>query len=245
MRKEAGSEMGRGLELLWGPLKPPARGPKPGLSLEGIVGAAIQLADEEGLEALSMRRVAERLGFTTMSLYRYVPGKDELIDVMLDTALGGPPAPEVGADWRSALARWARANRELYRRHGWLLEVTLRRPPLGPNQLRWLDAALQAIAELGLEPELLLDVVVLVEQYVQGAARIEVGLAAAARRHGITDGDWGPLYAQVFARVVADERFPALSRAITAGAFGHDGRDSFEFGLQRVLDGIAALRSCG
>src|SRR5688572_640704 len=100
----------RGLRLLWHRLDRPSRGPKPTLTLGDIIESAIAVADRDGLTALSMRSVAERLGFTTMSLYRYVPGKGELVEVMRDVALGEPPTAEPALDWREQLRRWARAN---------------------------------------------------------------------------------------------------------------------------------------
>lgn len=124
----------RSIELLWGTRGPRTRGPKPGLTVEGIVAAAIELADADGLESLSMRRVAERLGVGTMSLYRYVPGKAELLDVMVDRVNTETERPgDVAGGWRGRLEQIARENRRLFERHPWLLQVFPGRPPLGPG----------------------------------------------------------------------------------------------------------------
>ena len=124
-----GGDAVRSLELLWGARKRPSRGPKPGLSLDQIVRAAIELADGEGLSALSMQRVAGKLGFTTMSLYRYVPSKAELLDLMLDTVAGELPlVDDVPGGWRAKLEAAALADWALYHRHPWFLHVTPVRP---------------------------------------------------------------------------------------------------------------------
>ena len=129
-------------DLLWAPRKP-RRGPAPGLSLERIAAAGIALADAEGLAAASMRRVADALGVTPMALYRYLPGKRELMDVMVEAALG-EPAPPLEGDGRAQLTAAAHAIRALHRRHPWLHEATLGRPPLGPNAVAAYDRLLAA-----------------------------------------------------------------------------------------------------
>src|SRR5262245_64029270 len=121
------------IDLLWGTARPPSRGPKPGLTTQQIVAAAIAVADAEGLAALSMRRVAEHLGVGAMSLYTYVPGKAELIDLMVDAVYGElPGSADVDGGWRERLEGVARANWALYRRHPWMLQVASVRPALGP-----------------------------------------------------------------------------------------------------------------
>ena len=245
MAREDKDEIERGLDLLWSRAEPPSRGPKPGLRLGEIVQAALTIADRDGLGAVSMRRIAEALGFTTMSLYRYVPGKDELVDLMFDAAIGEPPAPGVDSGWRIELARWARANFGLHHRHTWLLQVAIRRPPVGPNHLLWLDSALRAVSGLGLQERDMVAVVLLVEHYVRGAAQIAVSMEQAAKSTGVTEADWGPRYAQIMKNAVTDGRYPALAKVVSAGVFEQidDDADDFEFGLQCVLDGIEALIS--
>src|SRR5687768_86463 len=109
--RSGSGDLNRSLELLWGTGEPAARGPKPGLNLPRIVDAAVALADREGLGALSMRRVAAELGVGTMSLYRHVPGKGELLDLMLDKVGGMNEDPSTWdsiTDWRGALEKLAR-----------------------------------------------------------------------------------------------------------------------------------------
>lgn len=235
--------LGRGLELLWGLAEPSARGPKPSLSLDEIVRAAIAIADRSGLEAVTMRKLAETLGFTTMSLYRHVPGKEELVEVMRDVALGEPPYPSLDCGWRPALAQWARASMALHHRHPWMLDMEIRRPPFGPNHLRWADAALQILSGLGLSAEDMTSLVLVVDSYVRGAARVQVGMAREQRRSQSTAIELERVYSRIFESVVTSERYPTLAKLVAAGAFApqEPSRDEFEFGLERVLDGIAAM----
>jgi AcrR family transcriptional regulator len=218
-------------ELLWGEPERPSRGPKPGLSLDGIVRAAIKIADAEGLDAVSMQRVAAEFGFTTMSLYRYVPGKSELIDLMIDAAAG--PAPDLSAipgGWRPKLAEWARRTWVFFGEHPWFLGAAMQRI-MGPNQLGWLEAAVAALSGHGLVGQELLEAVLV----VNGQVRSMAPFAASPDSAGWT-GALGDLLR------AHSERFPALSAAIADGAFAVDeDDDSLEFGLERVLDGIEVL----
>jgi AcrR family transcriptional regulator len=204
------------------------------LSLEQIVAAAIEIADAEGLAGLSMARVAERLGCATMSLYRHVASKDELQVFMMDAAPGAPPIRDRSdGDWRAGLARWARELRAVYLRHPWVLQILGSSPPLEPGQLAWLDAGLGILRDTRLRPGERLSVIMVVLYYVRGEA------------HG-GDRDVLARYGRALARLVDAERFPALAEVIASGVFEPGGADAgpggdFEFGLARVLDGIAAL----
>src|SRR4051812_46475217 len=164
----------RSLELLWRRRPRPARGPKPALTVEGIVEAAVRIADAEGSGAMSMRRVADELGVGAMTLYRYVPGKGELLDVMLDTMYGELPRREVDGDWRARLDEVARENRELYLRHPWMLQIAVSRPPLGPHVMAKYEYELGAVEGIGLTDVEMDATVALVNGYVQGAVRTDV-----------------------------------------------------------------------
>jgi AcrR family transcriptional regulator len=243
MRRRDSSQL---LELLWGSGERPSRGPKPDLSLDRIVQAAIAVAEAEGLEALSMRRVAEQLGFTTMALYRYVPGKAELLAVMLDTAVGEPPRlDEVAGGWRAKLATWARGNWELFQRHPWSLQLVTRRRPMGPNEAAWFEAALQAIAGTGLSEWDMVEVISLVNGYVRGAAQLSLGWAPNEQRAGVTDEQSWTASSPFRKRLVDDDRYPMLRAIAAVGVFDEPdtagSSDALEFGLQRVLDGIDAF----
>jgi AcrR family transcriptional regulator len=235
----------RSLELLWGLREPPTRGPRPQLTVEQITEAAIALADAEGLDGFSMRRVAERLRVSTMSLYRYVPGKAELLDVMVDRVSGRIPRTAVDGAWRARLEQVARENRSLYERHPWLLQVFPGRPPLGPGVLTKYEHELACIEDMGLgdvELDLVLTVVL---GYVRGATLSLGETAQVVERTGLTDHEWWAAMAPALERVFDPERFPLATRIGTAAsehyAGAHDPELAFEFGLQRVLDGVEAL----
>jgi AcrR family transcriptional regulator len=236
----------RGMALLWRDEAAPVRGrgPKPGLTVNRIVAAATELADAEGLAALSMRRVAERLGVGTMSLYTYVPSKAELIDVMYDAACS--PVEVSGDGWRARLAAVARASWELYRRHPWMLQVmAMARPPLGPNSIAAYDRDLRAVDGIGLTDLEMDSVVNMVSVYVQGAARTAVDAADSEQDTGMTDAEWWETYGPLLAKVFDASRYPVAARvgaaAGEANQSAYDPVHGFEFGLERVLDGVEKL----
>lgn len=235
----------RSLQLLWGMREPPKRGPKQSLSAARIGEVAIALADREGLGALSMRRVAEELGVSAMSLYTYVPSKAELLDVMLDFAYGEQLAnTSISKNWRKQLERLARSSMALYVRHPWMLQIGTHRPALGPNSIAKYEQELRAVAKAGLK-ELDMDLIVsLVSDYVRGAASSAVDAVVVQASTGQTDAEWWQAHEQAFESVFDAHRFPLAAKV--GGAVGeaygsaHDPQRSFEFGLARVLDGIDA-----
>jgi AcrR family transcriptional regulator len=236
----------RSLELLWRVREAPSRGPKPRLQLDQIVSVAIELADEDGLAPLSMRKVAERLGVGTMSLYTYIPGKAELLDLMIDAAAATPSTPTDGT-WRERLERIARENWARYHRHPWMLEITMVRPVLGPNVIARYDHELAAIDGIGLTDVEMDAVVSLLAGHVEGAARRALEAAVAERRTGISDQAWWEERAPILDRVLEPERFPTAARVGAAAGEEHNAayapEHTFEFGLQRILDGIQNLVS--
>jgi AcrR family transcriptional regulator len=231
----------RSLELLWGVQEPKRRGPKPRLQIAQVVAAAIEIADADGLSALSMRRVADAVGVATMTLYSYVPSKAELLDVMLDTVTGETARPRV-TTWRTSLERIARENWDLYHRHPWMLHVATYRPPLGPNLIAKYEYELSALEGIGLSDVEQDSVLTLVLGYVAGAARASVEAAQAERQTGITDQEWWEANGPLLAQVIDDTQFPIASRVGTAASEHYNAPSSpgfaFEFGLDRVLDGI-------
>lgn len=236
----------RSLALLWRTSERTSRKGKPELSVDRIVRAAIALADAEGLAALSMRRVAERLGVGTMSLYTYVPGKPELLDVMLDEVYGETPRPEdVPGGWRGRLERIARENWALYLRHPWLLQVAAARPVLGPNATAKYDYELRAIDGIGLSDLEMDSVITLITGFVHGTARGAVESAQAERVTGISDEQWWAAHAPFLSRIADATRYPTASRVGQAAGeelnAAYSPEHAFEFGLRRVLDGIEAL----
>ncbi|HEU4425304.1 MAG TPA: TetR/AcrR family transcriptional regulator [Pilimelia sp.] len=221
------------IEFLWGPHVQPTRGPKPALSLERIVASAIGIADAEGLAAVSMQRVAADLGFTKMSLYRYLPGKAELVALMVERAIGDPPTLSTH-DWRAGLTRWARHLLARFVRHPWALEATVGPRPLGPNELGWMERALALLTETGLSGSERLDTVAV----LAGHVRMIAEQAASSRQPE------NQMTATI-TEVLRDQgdRFPALAATITAAATDGGKDQAFEFGLDRILDGLDMLMS--
>jgi AcrR family transcriptional regulator len=213
--------------------------------------AAIEGADAEGLGALSMRRVAERLGVGTMSLYTYVPAKAELLDVMLDTVLAEVARPDGAGGWRAGLELRAREDWALYHRHPWILQISPARARLAPNETALFEATLGAVAGTGLSGAEMVLVVGLVVEYTRGAAQSAVGAALAEQRTGISDEQWWAAREPLFDKYFDPSSYPNITRIAEEGAFEQPAgdaaylvahaRQAFEFGLPRVLDGIEAF----
>ncbi|WP_238429514.1 TetR/AcrR family transcriptional regulator [Frankia nepalensis] len=242
------------LDLLWGAPAPPRRGPKPALRLDDLVGAAVALADEEGLSALSMGRVAERLGFATMSLYRHVASKDDLLLLMLNTAVGPPPAEldDLGAaGWRDGLDRWTRGMYERALAHPWINRISHAGAPTLPNQVAWMDRGVAPLAGVPLTGQEKLSTILALSIYAMAAAQLTTDIAAAAdarAAQGTSESDYGA----VLARLLDAERFPALHAIAASGeiepspspsgnSVAEELHGEFHFGLARLLDGVEAL----
>ncbi|MBB5158103.1 TetR/AcrR family transcriptional regulator [Saccharopolyspora phatthalungensis] len=242
-----GGDPARSLALLWRTKDGPSSGRKgrSDLGVDRIVRAGIEIADADGLGALSMRRVADHLGVGTMSLYTYVPGKAELIDVMLDTVYGETNRAEPATDWRTRLAQVAHENWALYHRHPWMLQVAAGRAVLGPNAIAKYDYELGAVAGLGLADVEMDSLLSLVLGHAEATARRSVEMAQVEQRSGMTDEQWWRAHAPLLGRLLDPQRFPTAARVGSAAgqAHGsaHNPEHAFEFGLQRILDGIEAF----
>ncbi|MCW3814626.1 TetR/AcrR family transcriptional regulator C-terminal domain-containing protein [Micromonospora sp. DR5-3] len=221
------------MDLLWGDGGRRSRGPRPALSPAQIADAAIDIADTEGLAAVTMKRVADRFGFTAMSLYRHVPGRGELVALMIDTAMGQAPPVDTSAGWRAALQGWAHDLHTVFRRHPWLAEATTQVRAVGPRELSWLERAVAALAGTGLGGPERVDAALVVIGHVRSQVQAETGIAA--------DGGV-PLATglnQMLRSHAAD--YPALVEAADGGAFAPSDNDGFQFGLRCILDGIAGI----
>ncbi|OOC56283.1 MULTISPECIES: TetR/AcrR family transcriptional regulator [Nocardiopsis] len=235
----------RSLALLWRTQEPVSRRSKPDLSVDRIVAVASETADTDGLAALSMRKVAERLGVGTMSLYTYVPGKGELVDLMLDAAYadlyeGG----ERPGHWRDRLGAVAYANWRLFLRHPWMLQ-TPRNRLLGPHLIAKYEYELSAVDGLGLTDAEMDSTVSLVNSYAEGAAGQAVAAGENERSSGMTDGQWWRTHGPLLAAFVRDDDYPLASRVGSAVGREHQTayapEHEFAFGLERVLDGVQVL----
>ncbi|MGG2462974.1 TetR/AcrR family transcriptional regulator [Streptomyces sp. RGM 3693] len=228
------------VELLWGGRGRPSRGPKPALSLERITQTAIGLADTGGLGAVSMQRVAAELDFTKMSLYRYVPGKSELVALMIDMALGEPPelAGAAADDWRGALREWAERLAAVFDRHPWLLSVLIGPRVMGPNELGWTERALAALVNTGLTGGEQLDAVVVVSGHIRAIAQVSASMGVGSARAKEPEAVMSAALNELL--VGRSERFPAVAAAVADTAGGASRDHAWEFGLERILDGLAA-----
>jgi AcrR family transcriptional regulator len=237
----------RTLALLWRePAPARARGPRRGLDVDAVVAAATALLDAAGAEALTMRRLATELGVAPMTLYTYVPGREDLLDLALDAAYTAMPrADTAGRPWRERLTAVAEENRALHRAHPWTARADPGRPVLGPGETAKYEhelAACDDLAELaGLDD---------VDRDAALTFLLDFCRAAARAEHDTGPGDpqaWWEARAPVLARVLDPERFPRAVRVgAAAGAAAGAARDpdrAWRFGLARVLDGLEAL--CG
>jgi AcrR family transcriptional regulator len=225
--------------LLWDEAEPRRR---QGLTARRIVEAGIAVADAEGLDAVSMRRIATELDAGAMSLYRHVAGKTELLQAMVDRVNAeSPDLDAVPGDWRTKLTVAAHEEFELSHRHPWVLDVPWTRGPLGPHSMTAFDGALRAMRGTGLSPAERSRSVSAVMRYVRGAAREAVAVSTAEQTSGVTEAQWWAGQVGELQRRVTPERFPDLVEATLAGGPSPDPRDDFAFGLGCLLDGIAAL----
>ena len=259
-----------GLDLLWGRRERGKRGPRPGLSAEAIVDAAVRVADAEGLEAISMARVAAELGFTTMSLYRYVASKDELLQLMFNaSALGAESLVIEGDDWRSRLRAWAVIQRDMLDLHPWITEMPMPAPPVAPNSLHFVERGLQAMDGTGLADVEKIRIIGLIASYSLSEARMANHAARAAQavqaqagqaqagqaqavqaQEGTADeqanadgGQVPPLTFEELLRELVDERtYPHLYRLAwsSSPADQVSEREEFLLGLDLILDGVQA-----
>ncbi|MFD1860830.1 TetR/AcrR family transcriptional regulator [Aeromicrobium camelliae] len=258
---EADDQLSPTLRRLWGRQPEGRRGPKAGLSVDRILGAAVAIADAEGLAAVSMARVAQELGYSSMALYRHVGSKDELLALMSDRFVGEPPPLVPGEDWRQGLARWTRAQIEQIVARSWVLDLPLSAMYPGPNRLRWFDAGMGCLRDVALPGEDKLAILGLLAEYVLGESRVQVESDRAAIQHVREASGVAPevpdseldatavAEANIYSdfetqlRTLADpEDFPHLFTALTGApqAPSADAEDSVTFGLRIVLDGIAA-----
>jgi AcrR family transcriptional regulator len=209
-----------------------------GLSRQRIVRAAITIADRDGLDALTMRRVAQKLGAGTMSLYWHVRNKDELIELMRDQVAGEHTLQPSG-DWRSDLARFARDIRAVFLRHPWLASVAFGTPPLGPNSLRQDELTMAAMSSLGVDLQTQGAVGAAVYFFVIGFVLRELAQEQVQQRTGATREEWLASVAPYIQQQLASGRYPNLQRAYTSGG-DLDNDAAFEFILNLILDAMAA-----
>ena len=226
---------------IWMRPERPARGPRPAYSRDQITEAAVRIADSEGIEAASMRKIAAEIGAGAMSLYRYVPSRDDLIELMVDRVYGemGLPARPTGA-WRADLELLARESRAMQLRHPWLHTVQRGTPMYGPEQLRVVEFGLGAL-DLGVPIDEMLSLVGLLNGYVDNFTRLEVMWLDVARRSGLTREDWMRRNAGYVHQLMRTGDYPIFTRVVMDAQQPHmTDEERFDYGLERVLNAIEA-----
>lgn len=247
MDDELGDSLPRGVALSWGLVKPPQRGPKREMSVEKIVDAAIAIADKDGLSAVSMSRVADALGFTTMSLYRYVPSKDDLLQLMQDAAckIEIPPAAN-DEDWRQNMREYVRVCIQTFRIHPWYGDIPIMGAPITPNNLQVVDWALRALRGLPLNEFEKMSTILLISSYARSVGIIKRDMDRAIQAGASPGAFTGFDYTKALKQLVTPERFPDLHPLVASGAYTEENPEEntvgndFDWGLERILDGIEA-----
>ena len=243
----------RTMELLWGvPSAPASRGPKPAFTVDDIVAAATDIADTEGFDAVSMRSVGERLGRTAMALYTYVPGKAELVDLMLDRALRELDVTyDVTDGWRAAARRWALDLWDFYLRHPWVHQISSARPVLGPGSYVTMERPAELFASTDLTGADVMKIVGTVSGFVAGMTRQIAELREATRAVGQTEMDWWTTQSELISELVPDVELAGIGAQVEPeflglllGAFAHLDEERVAFGLGDEPDDRLVLREC-
>lgn len=237
----------RVIPLLWGQGHKVGRR---GLTVSTIVEAGIALADELGVQQVSMRKIADRLGVGAMSLYAHVPGKAELTDLMVDAVFGTVRYRQHTdpAGWRGALEDVAEANWAMLARHRWLLDVDTTRPPLGPGTISKYDAELRALVDTGLDDVEVDQALALVLEHVRSSARQAFAseIQAAETPEG-SHSDWWSQAGPMLASVLDPARYPHASRIGESAGQTYDAptdpHRAYTFGLRTILAGLDQLIS--
>ena len=224
---------------VWSRPRTGGRGPQPSLSVEAIVAAAVALADLDGVDAVSMRRIASELGVGTMSLYRYVETKDDLLDLMTDQVMGEDAAGAVNTgDWRADLRDLAVRYRKLMLRHPWVLPIGASRPPMGPNVMRRSERLFGVLDGLGLGIEEIAGLTSTVVAFVRGVVLAETAEAELFRRTGQTRDDYRRAVGPYLKEVLAAGEHPLLARFVHEAENEPDPDRVFLARLEHVLDGV-------
>lgn len=218
-------------------------GRRPGYSRAQVTEVAIRIADAEGLEAATMRRIACEMGTGAMSLYRYVPKRDDLLDLMIDAVMGEMELPDrPTGDWRSDLSQVAHQSRAIGLRHPWQVALITRRPTLGPHSLMVYDFVLGCLDGYGLDIDEMASLAGMLNDYVHGAVRREIGWLDEARRTCMDMERWMKEYVGAHvAHVVESGEYPMFNRTVLEARLPHMQPEArFQYGLERVLNAIAA-----
>jgi AcrR family transcriptional regulator len=226
--------------LIWERLQQSPRSLQPALNRDQIVRAAIEIADTEGAQAITMRRIAAELDAAAMSLYRHVFSKEDLLDLMLDQVFGEIALPvQPSGDWRADLSALAYATRSMFKLHPWLIPLLTSRPTIGPNYLGWFEFSLATVANLGFDITTMAQIVSVLAGYVTAVVGYEVAEEQNTQRTGLTEEDKRMYATPYVQQIIASGRYPNFARFFSAGVT-LDPEQGFAFGLGCLLDGLAA-----
>ncbi|WP_127532874.1 TetR/AcrR family transcriptional regulator [Paenibacillus kobensis] len=232
-----------GVALSWGIVKQSRRGPKGELSIQKIVGAAIEIADRDGLAAVSMSKVAQSLGFTSMSLYRYITGKEDLLVLMQNAVceITIPPL-DPDKDWRQEMREYVWACVDLFRAHPWFGDIPITGIPLTPGNLQAIDWVLRIMRNFPLNDFEKMSLLLLLSSYSRACGLIMRDMDRSLAEGGSPEQFGGAGYGDALRELVKPDRFPFLHPLIMSGSYTDEadnpiGND-LEFGLERILDGI-------
>jgi AcrR family transcriptional regulator len=244
---EAPAEIGtpegrRVIEALWNPHPPPAgRGPRPRTSLAEVVDSGVAIADGEGLDALSIRKVAGRLGIGAMSVYTYVPGRSELIELMIDRVYADHGIPDPALGWRERSEAWMRSTWRIYQDHAWLMDYNMARLPVGPHVLDVDEALYAALAAAGFVGTENVAITNLIRWQLLGAARAMIGDAAEERHTGVSAEAYWESRSSFWTTYFDATRFPTMFAIWSSGGFDDPAGYDIERMITWLLDGIERL----
>ena len=228
------------LRLLWDPPGPPARGPRPKVTLSAIVEAGIAVVRSDGLEALSMRKVAAKVGVGVMSLYTYVPGRSELVELMIDHVFAEVERVDRSLGWRKQLSFIAEQQAALFQRHPWILATTVWRMPMGPNVLDAEEDLYRALRVAGLTPVQIQGVRNLIAWHLQGVARTSLQEEEITKQTGVTNEDYWESRNSFWNTYFEPERYPTMVWIYEHGGFDLP-EPAGDYAFERLLDGIQTL----
>lgn len=242
---EATKTLPAGAALSWGLVKPPQRGPKREMSVDQIVKTAMDIADKDGLAAVSMGRIASELGFTAMSLYRYVPNKDALLMLMQEGACNISLPPERPAsEWRESMREYVMGTIDVFRKHPWYGDIPIFSVPITPNNLRIVDWALRPMRDMALNDYEKMSFVLLLSGYARSCGVIQRDMDRAIQTGSSEEAFGGLDYTSALRALVKQDQYPNLHPVIMSGAYTEENSSEnsvgsdVDFGLERILDGI-------
>lgn len=244
MERSGGGDHRETLRLLWRQEQARSgRGRPPKVTLPKIISAAVAVADRDGIEAMTMDRVAAALDVGTMTLYTHVPGKAELVDLMVDAAWRSLDLSDAGP-WRAQVTRYAHQTVALHARHPWLRTISTVRPPLGPGLFARQNHLLAALSETDLSPSEASAAVDAIVTFVDAAAAVQADARSSAAG-GESEDDWWSARQAFWEEIFDPARYPAIARSWADGGLDRTAAqaraNAFDLGLRALLDGLTAL----